>query len=345
MLRRLRFVTGFTLAVLLAFGTGVPSARAWGAQGHHIISGVAAAALPDTVPAFVRTPEAIAQIRALGTEADRLRLAGSAYDAAFDPAHFLDVDDDGTIAGAVPLANLPATRELYDTALRGGGRPIEGRPATQYVLGYLPYEIIEGWQRIVQNFAIWRVDRYGEAHAESPAARAIYAADRQLRETLTLRDIGYWSHFVADGSQPLHLSVHYNGWGDYPNPQGYSNSKTIHARFENEFVSGRASEALVAPRIGVYAPSSVPFAARVGAYLRTTNAGVPAVYRFEAVAPYPNAGPAAVEFMLERLAAGASAMRDWIVDAYLASPDQKVGIPAVLVRDVERGAVPVPRVP
>jgi hypothetical protein len=341
----MRALAACVLAGFIAFTARVPAAQAWGAQGHHIVSGVAAATLPDSVPPFLRTPEAIAQIRALGAEADRLRLTGTAYDADLDPAHFLDLDDDGTIAGAVPLANLPPTREAYDTALRTRGRPAGNQPATQYRYGYLPYAIIEGWQHIVQDFAIWRIDRYGEANAGTEAARAAYAADRVLREGLTVRDIGYWSHFVGDGSQPLHVSVHFNGWGNYPNPQGYSTSNTIHARFETAFLRGRATEALVAPRVGPYAPATQPFAARVADYLKATAAGVPAVYRFEGRAPFPNAGPEAVDFMLDRLAAGARAMRDWIADAYLASPDQRIGFPPMLVRDVERGAAPLPPLP
>jgi hypothetical protein len=32
------------------------------------------------------------------------------------------------------------------------------------------------------------------------------------------------------------VSIHYSGWGEYPNPNGYTNSKTIHAHFEGRFV-------------------------------------------------------------------------------------------------------------
>jgi hypothetical protein len=28
--------------------------------------------------------------------------------------------------------------------------------------------------------------------------------------------LGIWSHYGGDASQPLHVSIHYNGWGDYP---------------------------------------------------------------------------------------------------------------------------------
>ena len=34
----------------------------------------------------------------------------------------------------------------------------------------------------------------------------------------------------------MHVSVHFNGWGDYPNQQGYTTSKKLHAYFEGAFV-------------------------------------------------------------------------------------------------------------
>jgi hypothetical protein len=329
------------LLSLAAFSVCTSGARAWGAKGHRIINGDAARALPATVPAFLRTPEAIEEIMVLGPEPDRLKGAGRMWDSEFDPGHYLDLDDDGTIAGTVPLANLPPTREAYDTAVRAGHQ-IEGHAPDQYRVGYLPYSIIEDFQLVTQDFAWWRVDSYGATHASDPAARAAFDEDRRLRETLTLRDIGYWGHFIADGSQPLHVSVHYNGWGPYPNPNGYTESKTTHADFETAFVNAHASAELVQPRIGPYAPSSVPFQAQVEAYLKATNAGVPTVYRLTDSGAIANATPEATSFVLDRLAAGAQMLRDAIVDAWLASSDAKVGYPEVTAHDVESGAAAPP---
>ena len=323
-------------ACALVVGAAPIAADAWGADGHRIINGAAMQALPATLPPFVRTPDAIAEVATLGPEADRLKGAGPSWDADEDPGHFLDLDDDGTIAGVVPLAQLPASRQAFDTAVRRG-HALETRAADEYVTGFLPYSIIDGWQQIAKDFAIWRVDAYAETHAASDAERATFATDRRLREVLTLRDIGYWGHFVADGSQPLHVSVHYNGWGTYPNPQNYSQSKRIHAKFETDFVRGRASTALVVARMAAYAPSQQPIVARVGAYLLATGSNVPAVYRLDGAGALDAATPEAVSFMLDRLAAGATAMRDMIADAYDAAGTMRVGFPGASVRDVEAG--------
>ena len=40
--------------------------------------------------------------------------------------------------------------------------------------------------------------------------------------------MGVMGHYVGDGSQPLHTTVHFNGWvGD--NPKGYTTKQTFHA--------------------------------------------------------------------------------------------------------------------
>jgi len=327
--------------VLIATLSLAQPALAWGASGHRIINGDAARALPADLPGFLRTPEAIAEIATLGPEADRIRGSGKTRDADYDPAHFLDLEDDGTVAEAVKLSALPPTREAFDTALRNGP-PMNGVAPDQYKTGWVPYEIVDGFELVTKDFAIWRVDRYGETNG-APADRAYFAADRRLREDLILRDIGYWGHFVADASQPLHISVHYNGWGDYPNPNNYSQSHTIHARFETDFVNAHASPEAVLPLMTPYAPSTAPIFSRVEAYLATTNSFVPDVYRFEAAGAWATATPASITFTLQRLAAGASMLRDLIADAYTASLDDKVGYPTVSVRDVLAGTVALKR--
>jgi hypothetical protein len=307
-------------------------AHAWGATGHRIISRVAAEKLPAEVPEFVRVTDAVDEIAALGPEADRLKGSGATWDADHDRAHFVDIADDGRIAGTLTLSGLPPTREAYDTALRAAG-------TDQYKVGYLPYELIDGYEQVVTDFAYWRVDVVGERSGATDEDKRYFTADRKLREALTVRDIGYWSHFVADASQPLHVSVHYNGWGDYPNPKGYSNSHTIHARFETTLVSAAASEGLVASRMPPYAPSTLTIQARIAAYLRASAAGVPRVYALEAAGGIDAVSPDAAAFVVERLTAGAAMLRDLTTDAWTASAGRSVGYPAVAVPDVEGGKV------
>lgn len=322
---------GLALALGIIAAGNTP-ALAWGAQGHRIISRVAAQSLPPALPAFVRSNAAIEEIAALGPEADRLKGSGVSWDADYDRGHFIDIGDDGSVAGTVTLDALPASREAYDSVLRSAG-------TDQYKIGYLPYEIIDGYEQIVTDFAYWRVDSFGERNGVSDADKRYFAADRQRRETLTLRDIGYWSHFVGDASQPLHISVHYNGWGNYPNPNGYTNSHTIHARFETALVRKVASDAVVAAHVGVYAPAAAPIQTRVATYLRASLTAVPRVYALEAAGGIDTASADASALIIERLAAGATMLRDLTADAWSASDLIQVGYPAVAVADVEGGKI------
>jgi hypothetical protein len=330
---RFRSAPAVLCAVLIA---APPPALAWGAQGHRIVNGAAMRALPASVPPFLRTQSAHDEVALLGPEADRVKGAGAPLDDDDDPAHFVDAQDDLTVAGAVKLRALPADRRAYDAALRAARTPTD-----EWGQGYLPYAIADGWERIVRDFAYWRVDAVGEKSAASLDDRAFFGFDRAVREAVTLRDIGYWGHFVADGSQPLHVSVHFNGWDGarYANPAHYSDSRSIHARFETDLVRAVAGEDFVLARIAAPNPSSAPILTRTGSYLATTAGFVPAVYELEAAGEIDAHGPAASALVLDRLAAGATEMRDLILAAWEDSAGAKVGYPGLAVRDVESGAI------
>jgi hypothetical protein len=333
----MRFSAFVAASLACVLGSAGP-AFAWGAVGHRIVNNVAVRTLPDSVPAFVRSADAIAEITTLGPEADRLKGAGRTWDGDLDPGHFLDLDDAGTIAGVLPLAKLPPTRRGFDAAIRKG-RVAGVKHTDEYSVGYVPYSIVEGYEQVARDFAIWRVDSYGEQHAATPADRTSFGIDRKLREILTLRDIGYFGHFVADASQPLHITVHYNGWGDYPNPNGYTQSKDIHAKFESTFVGKHETAEGVLPRVGAYVPAAAPIMARVVAYLAATASHVADVYKLEGAGAFDAATPQAIAFTADRLAAGGAMLRDLIADAWADSATEKVGYPGISVKDVESGAV------
>jgi hypothetical protein len=287
------------------------------------------------LPDFVRSAAAVDEIAALGPELDRSKDAGRSHDLDRDPGHYADIGDDGKIAGVVDPGALPASREAYDTALRGAG-------GDQYKMGFLPYAIVDGWEQVAKDFAIWRVDRVGEQRAAGASDRAWFAADRALRETLTLRDIGVWSHYVGDASQPLHVSVHFNGWGNFPNPNGYTTSTKTHAEFEGAFVRAHARLAAVTAHMRPLAQNGDPIAQQVGAYLEASASHVVPLYELEKQGAFQNGTAPAVEFVDARLADGAAELRDLIVEAWNASATQKVGYPnSVTPSAAEGGTVPV----
>src|SRR5688572_15077830 len=229
-------------AVLLLTVTHT-QAFAWGGTGHRMIGELAAKNFPATLPAFLRTPQARSQIGLLSQEPDLSRGAGQPHDWDSDPGHFVDVGDDGTILGGPTLATLPQSRRDYDTALRAAG-------TNQYTAGFLPYNIMGGWQQLVKDFALLRRDMAAQKYAKkfrmTAQERDMFARQRAVREMLTLRDLGVWAHYIGDASQPMHISVHYDGWGDGPNPNGYPTAKGLHAKFEADFVNANIADADVA---------------------------------------------------------------------------------------------------
>lgn len=327
-----------SIIALLCSGLCVLPAGAWGTKGHTIISTLAATQFAGRMPSFLTTQAAIAQIGYLGPQLDRIKGAGTSWDADWDSGHFLDLLDDGKIADAVSASNMPADREAYDTALRSAG-------TDQYRQGYLPYEILDGWQQLREDFAYWRVDDYTATHGETASERAQAERDRDFVQAATVQDLGVWSHFVGDGSQPLHVTVHYNGWGKYPNPEHYSQSRQTHAEFESDFVDHFVTQNEVLAHVPTAGTLPIPTAllsqtevmSAIMRYLRASNAAVPQLYQIKKRHGFSTGTPEAVDFAASRLGAGAAELRDLSVWAWQDSAYASVGYPAVKVADVLAG--------
>lgn len=321
------------LALAAALSAPAASAFAWGASGHRTVGVLAAGALPADVPAFLRTPTAISAIGEYAREPDRWKGSGKIHDHDRDAAHFLDVDDQGRMYGGpmFTVATLPPTRADYETALRAAGQD-------SWKAGYLPYAIIDGYQQLVKDFTYWRV-LTAVVKIEKDATRlAYYKADLVRREALLLRDLGVWAHYVGDASQPLHLSVHYNGWGDYPNPNGYTNSRQTHFQFEGPLTKALNDETAIKALMPDYKACECSIETRVVGYLTETWKLTEPLYQLEKSGGMVATDPRAKTFVQSRLAAGATALRDLVTDAWRESANGKIGYrPEISVADVEAG--------
>ncbi|CAN7264938.1 S1/P1 Nuclease [Phenylobacterium sp. LjRoot225] len=306
-------------------------ALAWGATGHRMIGQLAVETLPADAPAFLRTPKAADDAGELSREPDRSKASGKIHDSDRDSAHFLDLADDGTVLGGPRLDALPPTRADYETALRPAG-------VDSWKAGYLPYAIVDRWQQLAHDFAYWRVLTAAEKNRAWAGHRAWYAADRRRREAQILRDIGELSHFVGDGAQPLHVTLHFNGWGPYPNPAGYTQAK-VHGPFEGDLVRAAVRKSAVARRMAPLRLCGCAIEQRAVDYLAETNRRVVPFYELEKAGALQPADPRGPAFAREQLARGASELRDQIVEAWNASAGLQVGWKPVAVADVVAGRV------
>lgn len=301
-------------------------AMAWGTTGHREINLVAMRALPPELPAFLITPQAETTIEALGPEEDRLKGAGYSWDHDSDPRHYVDIGDDGLIEKTVSLAKLPRDMEAYGEALAA----VHSDP---YRTGYLPYSIADGWEQVRKDFAYWRAFDYLTQHAASAQFKAQFAAERARREMLAIHDIGVWAHFVGDGSQPLHTSIHFNDGG-------------VHARFEGEFVRAHVTVGAVAQLVESGGPRDIghrigqeELLAQIGTYLIATNSQVPQLYSIEKRGGFRKATPEAIVFTTARVADGARELRDLVVQAWDNSAYESVGYPEIPVNAILNGRV------
>jgi hypothetical protein len=316
------------LLLVLALVAAAPSsAWAWGASGHRIIGRLGIESLPPQVPAFVRKREVVDQVGELAREPDRAKDAGQPHDADLFPEHFVDIDDDGKVLGGPLITAMPRDRSDFETAMRAAG-------SNASKAGTLYYSMIDGWQRLAHDFALWRALKVGEKSGKTRRERAWFAADRRLREAIIIHDIGFWAHFVGDGSQPLHASSHYNGWGAYPNPKGFTNEK-IHFPFESQFAPDHSSVDSVRPLMPAPAACAPPIQACVVRYLTATQAQTEPLYTLWGEGAFARADPRAVAFTNARIAAGAAMLRDLITQAWAASADGTVGYPSLKLKDVE----------
>jgi hypothetical protein len=298
-----RFGLGCLISLLCCLQQA-PRAHAWGNEGHRLINRLAISGLPSDVPAFLRSEGAIEEIEYLGPEPDRWRShAEPELNAAQAPEHFIDLEP------ADALGPLPRNRLDFEAKVFASGQ----RPEK---VGLQPWETTEVWERLKAALREYRsLSAAGKATSTVEQAAIFYA--------------GWLGHYVADGSQPLHTTIQYNGWVG-PNPNGYTTEHKIHWLFEGPFVGANILAPQVEPKMTPPRAIDVDAFTAYVAYLRQSQTQVEKVYQLEKAGGFVGAGsPESREFAAARLAAGASMLRDMILTAWVESakpvPDPYAG--------------------
>lgn len=269
----------------------------WGEDGHRISGRVAAEKLPAEMPAFFR--EAAAQLEWLNPEPDRWR---DREEARREPAmndfhaadHFIDME-------LVPAGALKApNRYAYADTIRKAD-------VSATKAGVLPFRIVELTQRLRIGFQLWR--------AEQDPARKKFLEER------IINDAGILGHYVSDGANPHHTTIHYNGWSG-PNPKGYTTDNRFHYRFESQFVGAKVKADDVRPLVTEPPRTFGNLRQDVLGYLNSTSMLVEELYALDKREAFSDSTRSAEHkrFAAQRLAAGTRMLRDlwwtaWVTSA------------------------------
>jgi hypothetical protein len=294
------------LAVLLI---GNVPAHAWGNEGHTRINRVAAQKLPKSMPLFFR--QAVDRLGYLGPEPDRWRNKASepALKYAQEPDHFIDMERIPADFGELPADRHLYIRRLYEfraKALAAGTDPKKADELLPEKVGYQPYITMEVMDRLRVAFR-----EYRHALRDRKPTRGI--------EQNIVLYAGWMGHYVADGSQPLHTTVNYDGWVQTPNPNGYRTAKEFHYEFEGPFAA-QFLERDFAPLVKT--ARHLPGKPRDAymEYLKSSLLLVEPLYQMEksgAFAANNKKGtPEAREFTKQRLAAGAQMLANMWLTAW-----------------------------
>ena len=288
------------LGLLLPLSTvwllgAVPDAR-WGAKGHEMAARTAASGLPSDMPEFFL--ESDAQLTYLNPEPDRWRNRDRrVMDQAFSYDHYTDWEN-------VPEGALDAPDRweflalLYDAGLDKPERDA----------GFLVFHMIELYQRLVTQWELW-------TRAEGE--------ERRFIEQRILNDAGTLGHYVTDAAQPHHTTIHFNGWNasgsqQVPNPEGFTEQRDFHGRFETAFVGANVSQRDVDAALRPLRDVEDARAYIIEHFMES-HGQVERLNRLEkehGFDTFERPHPDEVRFASERLGAGASALRDLWVAAW-----------------------------
>jgi hypothetical protein len=287
-----------TVAVALLPGMLVQQGLAWGGDGHRMINRLAGAALPMEVPEFLRSPQALDALEYYGPEPDRWKSSAEPeLAAAGSPEHFIDLEY------ADLVGELPRRRYDYVRALEFAQKAHPDLALTPEKVGLQPYVTVEVWERLKSAMRDYRRLKQDHKDTRPVEAEIVFVA-------------GWLGHYIGDGSQPLHTTVQYNGWTG-PNPHGYTTEHRIHAQFETKFVADNVKASDVAKLIATRPVVLGDVFTDYMAYLRHSNSLVEKTYQLEKAGGFSGDGTAAGKaFVEERLAAGATELRDMIYSAW-----------------------------
>ncbi|WP_199751574.1 MULTISPECIES: hypothetical protein [unclassified Asaia] len=275
----------------------------WGERAHGVINRAAIDALPDDGPVYLKAQEAL--IARSATLPDTWRAESEAFSKMEeDPNHGWFREQFAFIT-TIPRSRIAFLLSLY----REHERLARSDPGTAQRMnirwtGTLPYAVLEGYGRLVADMRLIRALR-------------LKGVDTTPFETDTAFLVAWMGHYIADGSQPLHVTVHHDGWVG-PNPAHYTRDPAVHGRFETDYVNLIGlSESDIVPYLAPVAHQHSDVFTAVLAYLDRSHRDVETVYRLDRDGALHDAGNReARSLVYERCAAASAMLRDLVTRAW-----------------------------
>ncbi|MDX1584107.1 MAG: hypothetical protein R3338_10960 [Thermoanaerobaculia bacterium] len=275
------------------------AALGWGEVGHLMINEAASIEAGPLLPPFFR--DAHDRLIYLGPEPDRW------YTGRFEtltaenfPEHFLNYE-------YVDHLELPADRyEFLDLLDQTNTLERFGIGSTR--TGFSPWRIAELTERLTVQWRLWRDAKPGP--------------EREQIEENIIHLSGVLGHYVGDTSNPLHTTIHYNGWAWAENPAGFRTDCETHARFESRFVTRTIETADVLENMPSFRRRTGFFDTAI-VHIREAHGLVVPLYEIDRDGGFDGEGnEESRKFAARRLGAGAAMLRDLWISAYLASEER-----------------------
>ena len=297
--------TSLALSVVLLLGMS-PSAFAWGTRGHSVIDRTAIETLPADGPIFLK--DYVDYIAGSASIPDTWRYASEPFSKMEEDPNHGWFHEQFAFMTTIPRSRYEFVLALYRENQRiQKSDPANARRMNVRWTGTLPFAATEVYGHLVAEMRLERKEKPGSQEA------------RFLQQTCAF-EVAWLGHYVGDGAQPLHDTIHHDGWQG-PDPNGYTRDPRIHGRFESQFVDAIGlTDSDLMPRIGAPGHLTGNVFDLILAHIDEAGANVEAIYKMDKRNAFADPHDAeAREMVLSRTAAGARMFRDLVYRAWLES--------------------------
>ena len=296
-----------SLALLLVAGLCIPApVFPWGTRAHAVIDRTAVDTLPADGPVFLKNY--VDYIAGSASIPDTWRGASDPFSKIEEDPNHGWFREQFAFMKVIPRSRYEFVLALYREQLRiENSDPEKARRMNVRWTGTLPFAAAEVYGHLVADMRLLR-----KAQAQGK--------DLAFLEQTCAFYVAWMGHYIGDGSQPLHDTIHHDGWQG-PDPKGYTRDSKIHGRFESQYVDAIAlTEADILPRIGKPGHLQGDVFDLILAHLDEAGSNVEGIYKLDKRDAFADAhDPEAREMVYSRTAAGARMLRDLVYRAWLES--------------------------